>query len=79
MRESDILYIMGSKQDTPAAKELSKLLTGAREKAKLTQAQVADRSGMHVQYYAGIEQGRVNPSWDKLHSIFKVLKIKLSY
>jgi len=70
---------MGSKLDTPAAKDLSKLLTEAREKAGLTQLQVAEKSDMHVQYYAGIEQGRVNTSWDKLHSIFKVLKIKLSY
>ena len=70
---------MGSKLDTPASKDLSKLLTEAREKAGFTQAQVAEKSGMHVQYYAGIEQGRVNPSWDKLYSIFKVLKIKLSY
>lgn len=68
---------MGSKQDTPAAKDLSKLLVEAREKANLTQAQVAEKSGMHVQYYAGIEQGRVNTSWDKLYSIFKVLKIKI--
>ncbi len=70
---------MGNKQNTPAAKHLSKLLADAIEKAKLTQAQVADKCSMHVQYYAGIEQGRVNPSWDKLHSIFKVLKIKVSY
>lgn len=70
---------MGNKLDTSTSQDLSKLLTSAREKAKLTQAQVAEKSGMHVQYYAGIEQGRVNPSWDKLHPVFKVLKIKLSY
>ena len=54
---------MGNNQDTPSAKELSRLLKNAREKAKLTQTQVADKSDMHVQYYAGIEQGRINPSW----------------
>jgi len=70
---------MEKKQDTQSAKNLSKLLTEARGKAGLTQAQVAAKSGMHVQYYAGTEQGRVNPSWDKLHPVFKVLKIKFSY
>ncbi len=69
---------MVTKPDEKAIKTLTKLLKEAREKANLTQAQVAEKSGMHVQYYAGIEQGRVNTSWDKLYRIFQVLKIKLS-
>lgn len=69
---------MSSKTNTTSSEDLSKLLTNAREKAKLTQAQVAQKSNMHVQYYAGIEQGRVNPSWDKLYPVFKILKIKFS-
>lgn len=64
--------------DEKAVKTLTKLLKEARENANLTQSQVAEKSGMHVQYYAGIEQGRVNTSWDKLYRIFQVLKIKLS-
>lgn len=70
---------MVTKPDEKAAKALTKLLKEAREKSKLTQAQVADKSDMHVQYYAGIEQGRVNTSWDKLYKIFLVLKINLSH
>ena len=69
---------MVRKPDEKAIKVLTKLLKEAREKVSLTQAQVAEKSGMHVQYYAGIEQGRVNTSWDKLYRIFQVLKIKLS-
>lgn len=69
---------MTTKPDEKAVKALTKLLKEARQKANLTQAQVAEKSGMHVQYYAGIEQGRVNTSWDKLYRIFQTLKIKLS-
>ncbi|MBI2012239.1 helix-turn-helix transcriptional regulator [Candidatus Daviesbacteria bacterium] len=70
---------MRSKLNTPAAKDLSKLLIEARERLGLTQLQVAEKSGIHVQTYAGFEQGRLNPSWEKLYPVFKVLKIKLSF
>ena len=33
-----------------------------RREAGLTQEQLADRSGLHVTYIAGIETGRRNPS-----------------
>ena len=69
---------MGSKLNTLEAKELSKLLISAREKLGLTQLQVAEKGGIHVQTYAGFEQGRLNPSWSKLYPVFKVLKIKLT-
>jgi transcriptional regulator with XRE-family HTH domain len=33
-----------------------------RNERKLTQEQVADRSGLHLTYIAGIESGRRNPT-----------------
>ncbi len=50
----------------------------AREKLKLTQADVANKAGMTVNYYAMIERGEVNPSFEKIKSIAKVLKLKIS-
>jgi len=47
-----------------------------REKAGLTQAEVADKADINVSYYAQIERGEVNLSADKLQSIAKVLNIK---
>lgn len=48
----------------------------AREKAELTQAEVAERSGVHVNHYARIERGEENPSFEKLQAIMKALGIK---
>lgn len=57
-------------------KELGEKIRKAREKAGLTQQQVADQAGLNVSYYAEIERGEVNPSIDKLHDITRVLKLK---
>ena len=57
-------------------KELGEKLRGAREEARLTQVEVAQKAGMDVNYYARIERGLGNPSYVKLHSIMKALKMK---
>jgi transcriptional regulator with XRE-family HTH domain len=59
-------------------KQLGKNLKSARVKAKMTQQEVADKAGMHVNYYARIERGEVNPSQEKLYGIVKALKVKSS-
>lgn len=58
--------------------ELGNKLRQAREKAKLTQVQVAEKTDMAVNYYAMIERGEVNLTYDKLRKLFKLLKIKAS-
>lgn len=50
----------------------------AREKLELTQEQVAKKAKMTVNYYAMIERGEVNPSFEKIKSIAKVLKLKIT-
>lgn len=49
-----------------------------REKAKLTQAQVAKLSGIKVNYFAVIERGEVATSPDNLLNISKALKVDIS-
>ncbi|KKQ72374.1 MAG: Helix-turn-helix domain protein [Berkelbacteria bacterium GW2011_GWB1_38_5] len=56
-------------------KNLGGKLKRVREEAKLTQAEVAERAGIHVNYYARIERGEENPTYEKLESIKKALKI----
>ena len=65
-----------SDDKSKAQKELSAKLRAAREAAKLTQKQVADAAGVHVNLYARIERGEGNPSFENLQAIMKVLKIK---
>jgi len=50
----------------------------ARKNANLTQQQVADKASLHVNYYARIERGEENPSYEVLEKIVKALKIKSS-
>lgn len=57
--------------------DLVNKLKKAREKEGLTQAQVAERTGMDVTYYARIERGEINTSYDKLQKIKKVLKVDI--
>ncbi|MHB8442767.1 MAG: helix-turn-helix domain-containing protein [Patescibacteria group bacterium] len=68
---------MVSKQNNTIRGELGNTLRNAREKASLTQMEVAEKAGMHVNYYARIERGEINTSYDKLHKLAEILKIKL--
>ncbi len=58
--------------------KLGKKLKKIREETDLTQEQVAKKVGIHVSYYSRIERGVVNPSFEVLENITKVLKVKSS-
>jgi transcriptional regulator with XRE-family HTH domain len=60
-----------------SAKKLGLRIKEAREKIKLTQSEVAEKSDMTETYYAMIERGEVNPSIGKLRKILKVLNLKI--
>ena len=59
-------------------KQFGKNIKIARSKSDLTQQQVADKAKMHVNYYARIERGGENPSYEALEKIVKALGIKSS-
>lgn len=56
----------------------SKQVREARRKMNLTQAEVAEKAGMTENYFAMIERGEMNPSYEKLKSIARVLKLKIT-
>lgn len=58
--------------------KLGKRIYKARQKSGLTQAEVAEKAGIHANYFARIERGEVNPSYEILEGIAHALKIKLS-
>ena len=47
-----------------------------REQAGFTQSEVATRAGLSGNYYARVERGEENPSFEKLESIKDALNIK---
>ncbi len=68
---------MATSQNNNIKKELGEKLKKAREEEKLTQEEVSKKTGIHVNYYARIERGEINTSYEKLHKIAEVLKIKI--
>lgn len=69
---------MHSNSPDEVVKDLSGKIKATREKLGLTQADVAKKAGMTVNYYAMIERGEVNPTYNKLKSIARFLKIKIT-
>ncbi|OGE31930.1 hypothetical protein A2631_02295 [Candidatus Daviesbacteria bacterium RIFCSPHIGHO2_01_FULL_44_29] len=57
-------------------RKLGQNLKSAREKVGLTQQQVADKTGIHVNYYARMEQGRVEVPLRRLNAYAKLFKVK---
>lgn len=57
-------------------KQLGEKLRSIREAAHLTQKEVANLANVRVNYYARIERGEENPTYDKLQDIKKALRIK---
>ncbi len=58
--------------------QLGKNVKKARENTGLTQEQLAEKTGIHMSYVSRIERGLVNPSFDILENLAKVLKVKSS-
>jgi len=58
--------------------QIGKNIKKARLKLNLTQAEVAEKAGIHTNYFARIERGEENPSIDIIENIAKALKVKSS-
>lgn len=50
-------------------------LKDAREKLGLTQTEVAEKAGIHVNFYARLERGEEKPSITTVEKLSKLLKI----
>ena len=63
-------------KDEKVFRELGKKLRDAREKAGLTQLELAEKAKINANYYAVVERGEKNISYEKLERVLKVLNIK---
>lgn len=63
--------------ETKTTKAIGNKLKIAREKAKLTQAEVASKAGINANYYSRLERGEEQAALDTLEKISKILKVKL--
>lgn len=62
----------------PQQIKIGKKLKKHRMELGLTQAQVAETAGLHINYYARVERDEENTSMKTLKAICKVLKVKSS-
>jgi transcriptional regulator with XRE-family HTH domain len=67
---------MVEESDVKILRGFGKRLRIIREKAAITQLDVATKAHMDVNYYARIERGLGNPSYLKFHRIMTALNIK---
>lgn len=58
------------------SKQIGDKIKEIRKKKKLTQVEVAEKAGIHVNYFARLERGEVNPSVEIVQNIAKALKVK---
>ena len=56
-------------------KELAKKIKLKRQQLNLTQEELAEKSGFHVNYIGGIERAQRNPSIDSLVRIARAFEI----
>lgn len=59
-------------------KIMGQKLKEIREKKNMTQADVAIKANITVNYYARIERGEENPSFEVLRRLITALKVKSS-
>lgn len=59
--------------------KIGEVLRNAREKAGLTQLELANKVGITRAYYADVERGRYTPSLKVLSKLAKVLGIDLNF
>lgn len=56
--------------------QIGENLKKSRKKINLTQAEVADKAGINVNFYARLERGEVTASLNTLKALLKILKVK---
>ncbi len=59
--------------------QIEAVIKEAREKAKMTQYQIADAVGVSRAYYADVERGRYTPSLKLLSRLAVLLDIDLNF
>jgi transcriptional regulator with XRE-family HTH domain len=62
----------------PGTAALGRAVRELRERAALSQEQLAQRSGLHPTYISGIERGHRNPSWRSMVRLCDALGVSIS-
>jgi transcriptional regulator with XRE-family HTH domain len=69
---------MPTSEPSKARQELGDKLRQAREKAGMTQVELAKKAGINDNYYARVERAEVSPTLERFEKIVKALGVKPS-
>ncbi len=69
---------MATKVNHKAQKEFGEKIRHARVNGNFTQEEVAKAIGMKGNYYAKIERGEINTTFQNIYRVIKALKVKAS-
>jgi transcriptional regulator with XRE-family HTH domain len=73
------LFDVASKKSAkPSHKALGRAIHELRKKQGLTQAQLSQKTGLHISYLSGLENGSRNPTWTVLSQVSAALKVSIS-
>jgi transcriptional regulator with XRE-family HTH domain len=61
----------------PSHEALGKAIRELRKEKHLSQAKLAERSGLHVTYVSGLENGARNPTWTVLSALSAALGVSV--
>lgn len=81
---TEILYNINADGNTSSLEviidgKIKTVLKAAREKAGLTQIELAEKAGVTRAYYADVERGRYTPSLRVLSKLSEILNIDLNF
>jgi DNA-binding XRE family transcriptional regulator len=66
------------KKAKPSHKALGRAIHELRKEQGLTQAQLSQKTGLHISYLSGLENGSRNPTWTVLSQVSAALKVSIS-
>lgn len=71
-----LYYAYMASEQEKIQRQFGREIKEKREALNLTQADIADKAGVSVNYYARVERGEENPTLKKIQGIKKALGIK---
>jgi transcriptional regulator with XRE-family HTH domain len=60
---------------SPMHAGLGRAVRELRERQRLSQQELAERSGLHVTYLSGVEHGKRNPTWAVILDLASALEV----
>jgi len=72
-----VVQVTSKANRSPTREDLGKAIRSVRKDKRLSPRKLAERSGLHQTYVAGLESGSRNPTWTVLGTVCEALDVSL--